>query len=200
MPHHRIVPFLGSAPEKEAGQHRRHDNREQQRAQQRERHRPGHRFEQPPLHALQREDRDVSRDDDGDGVEYRPLHFVSRGANLIGHRQALAISGLLGVQVPHDVLDHHHRAIHHHAEIQRAQGQKIGWNMPQAEADGRKQQRKRNGYRHDQRRARVAEKQKQNDDHQDDALGQIVQHGVRGELHQFAAIDERNNLHARRAE
>src|ERR1700733_7799279 len=67
--------------------------------------------------------------------------------------------------------------------------------MPQAEAYGREQQRKWNGYRHNQRRARVSQEQEQNDDDQDDALGQIVQHGVRGEFHQFAAIDERNDLY-----
>ncbi len=34
-------------------------------------------------------------------------------------------------------------------------------------------------------------------DDQDDAFGEVVQHGVRGEVHQVAAIDERDDLHAR---
>ena len=40
------------------------------------------------------------------------------------------------------------------------------------------------------RAAHVSEKQKQNDDDQNDAFGQIVQHRMRGEVHQIAAIDE----------
>ena len=51
---------------------------------------------------------------------------------------------------------------------------------------------------HDERAANVAEEQKQNDRHQDEALGQVVQHGVGGELHQIAAIDEGNDLYAGR--
>ena len=35
-------------------------------------------------------------------------------------------------------------------------------------------------------------------DHQDDALGQVVQHRVGGVVHQVAAVEERNDLHARR--
>ena len=39
-------------------------------------------------------------------------------------------------------------------------------------------------------------KNKQDDHHQDDALGQVVQHRVRGEVDQIAAIEEGNDLHA----
>ena len=42
----------------------------------------------------------------------------------------------------------------------------------------------------------IAQEQEQNDDDQDDAFGQVVQHGVGGEMHQVAAIEERNDLHA----
>ena len=35
-------------------------------------------------------------------------------------------------------------------------------------------------------------------DYQDDAFGQIVQHGVGGVMHQIAAIEKRNHLHAGR--
>ena len=96
----------------------------------------------------------------------------------------------------HDVLDHHHRAIHHHAEIQRAQRQQIGRNLPEIEADRSEQQRKRNGQRHDQGAAHVAQEQEQDDGHKDDALGQVVQHRMRRVMDQVAAIQERNNLHA----
>ena len=35
-------------------------------------------------------------------------------------------------------------------------------------------------------------------DHQDDAFGEVVQHRVGGVVHQIAAVDERNDLHAGR--
>ena len=62
-----------------------------------------------------------------------------------------------------DVLHHHHRAIHDHAEIERAQREQIGGDVTQVEADGGEQQRKRNGERDDERAAHIAEKEKQND-------------------------------------
>ena len=65
---------------------------------------------------------------------------------------------------------------------------------------GGEQQRKRNGQRHDQRAAHVAQEQEQNDRHQDDAFGQVVQHRVGGEVHQVAAVQERHDLHALAAE
>jgi hypothetical protein len=40
-------------------------------------------------------------------------------------------------QVPDDVFHHHDRALHYHAEIQRAQRQQIRRNFIQVQADGR---------------------------------------------------------------
>ena len=48
------------------------------------------------------------------------------------------------------------------------------------------------------RAADVAQEQEQDHRHQDDAFGQIVQHGVRGVVQQVAAVEERHDLHARR--
>ena len=97
-----------------------------------------------------------------------------------------------------DVLHHHHRAFHHHAEIERAQREQVGGNVVQVQADRGEQQRERNGQRHDQRAAGVAQEQEQDQRHQHDAFGQVVQHRVGGEVHQVAAVEERNDLHARR--
>ncbi len=109
-----------------------------------------------------------------------------------------AAVAIAAAQMAHDVFDHDHRAIDHHAEIERAQRQQVGRNMVQVEADRGEQQRERNGERHDERAAKVAEEQKQNHGNQNDALGQVVQHGVRGVMHQVAAVEERNDLHAGR--
>ena len=50
-------------------------------------------------------------------------------------------------QVAHDVLDHHDRAFHDHAEIERAQRKQVGGNVSQIQADGCEQQRERNRQR-----------------------------------------------------
>ncbi len=77
-----------------------------------------------------------------------------------------------------DVFHHDHRAIDHHAEIQRAEREQIGRNVSQVEADRGEQERERNGGRDDQRAADIAEKEKQNDRNQDHSFGEVVQHRV----------------------
>ena len=41
----------------------------------------------------------------------------------------------------------------------------------------------------------ISEKQKQDNDHQNDPVPQIVQHGFGGEVHQIAAVQEGNDFH-----
>ena len=96
----------------------------------------------------------------------------------------------------HDVFDHHHRAIHDHAKIQRAERQKVRGNVLQVQANRRKQQRKRNCRRDNERATDIAKKQKQNDRNQNHPFGQVVKHGMGSEVNQITAIDEWNNLHA----
>ena len=97
-----------------------------------------------------------------------------------------------------DILDHHHGAIHHHAEVQRAQREQIGRDMPQVQADRGKQQRKRNGQGNDDRAADVAQKNEEDDDDQDHAFREVVQHRVGGVMHQVVAIEIRDDLHSGR--
>ena len=96
-----------------------------------------------------------------------------------------------------DVFDHYHGAFHDHAEIQRAERQQVGGNVLQVQTNGGEQQGKRNRSGNDEGAADVAQEKKQNDRDQDHSFGQVVQHGVGGEVNQIAAIDERNDLHAR---
>ncbi len=48
------------------------------------------------------------------------------------------------------------------------------------------------------RTAKIPEEQKKNQRYQDDSLGQVVEHGVRGVVNQIAAVEKRNDLHAAR--
>jgi hypothetical protein len=49
-----------------------------------------------------------------------------------------------------------------------------------------------NGDGDDECAAHIAQKEKENDRDEDDSFGQIVQHGMRGEMDQIAAIEEGN--------
>src|SRR5579863_686934 len=105
---------------------------------------------------------------------------------------------VLLAQVVNDVFHHHHRAFHYHSEVQRAERKQIGRNIVQLQADGREQQRERDGQRNDERAAHVAEKNEQDERYKKDAFGQVMKNSVSGVLDQFAAVEERNDFHARR--
>ena len=100
-------------------------------------------------------------------------------------------------QVADDVFDHDHGAVDDHAEVQRAEREQVGGDVAQIEANGREQEGERNGERDDEGAAQIAEKEKQDDGNEDDALGEIVEDGVRGEVQQIAAIEKRDDLDAR---
>jgi hypothetical protein len=88
------------------------------------------------------------------------------------------------VQVADDVFHHHHRAFHHHAEIERAERKQVGGNI------FRSRQMEANSSENGMVSATInaprdiAEKDEQDHRHQNDALGQVVQHRVGGEVHQ----------------
>ncbi len=195
--HDGVVPFVDPLAEEPARDHRRDHDREGESADQRERHRPGHRLEQAPLDALQGEDRDVGRDDDGDGEEHRTLDLLRGAADRLRH-------GLLGVGVlaatnpADDVLDHDHGAIDHHSEVERAEREQVGRDLGQVQEDGGDQQRERNRERHRERGAHVAEEEQQQDGHQDHPLGQVVQNRVRRVAQQVRPVEHVDDLHAGR--
>ena len=154
--HDRVMPFVRSLRESETCQHGRDHDREQQCPEQRKGYRPCHGMKKPALDALQRKDRQISGNDDGDRIEHRALDFVRGLADFFAGRFGIPV---LVAQVAYDVFDHHHRAIDHHAKIQRAERQQVGGNVPQVQTDRRKQQRERNGRRNDQRAPDIAEEQ-----------------------------------------
>ena len=137
----RVLPLLCIAFEKQARQGWCNQHRKQQGAEERISDGPRHRLEQFALDPLQSEDRQIGGDDDRNGIEHGPLHFVGRCTDALNQRKR----SLLGaVQMAHDVFHHHDRAVYNHAKIQGAQTEQIGGNMPQVQADGRKKQREGN--------------------------------------------------------
>ena len=193
--HQRVAPFPGASGKHDAGQHGNQEHGEEQRPRQGEGDRPGHGPEQATFHALQREDGHVGGDDNRDGVEDRPLHLVGGPLDLLGNG---LVAGIGMREQADDVLHHDDGALHDHAEIERAQRQQVGRNVAQVQAQRSEQERKRNGEGDDERAAYVAEEDKEDDCDQNNALGQVVKHGMGGQMHQIAAIQVGNNLHAGR--
>src|ERR1017187_5336944 len=76
----------------------------------------------------------------------------------------------------------------------------VGGDVPQIQAKRSEEERERNGERDDECAAQVAEKDKENDGDQNYSLGQVVKHGMSGQMHQVAAIQVGNDLDARRQE
>ena len=77
---------------------------------------------------------------------------MRRVTYLLDHRLVLVI---LAVQMADDVLDHHHCAVHHHAEIERAQREQVRWNVAQIKTYRSEEQRKRDRDRNDERAANI---------------------------------------------
>ena len=145
-----------------------------------------------PSTACNVKDRQIGRNDDADGIEDRALYLMCCLPDLF--RGRLGPIPLM-TEVADDIFHHHHGAVHDHAEVQRAEREQIGWNMLQVETNRSEQQREGDGKRNDESAAHVSQEEKENNNHQDDPFGQVVQHGMGGEVQQVAAIDEGNDLH-----
>src|SRR5580700_9987094 len=81
--HNGVVPLARSLLESEAGQHRSNHDGEEQGSEQCESHGPCHGMKKPALDALQREDRQIRSNDNGDGVKDWTLHFVRGFTDLL---------------------------------------------------------------------------------------------------------------------
>ena len=191
--HGRVLPLAGAIFEEEAGEDGRDQHGEDQAADQREGHHPGHGLEEAAFDGLQGEDGQVGGDDHSAREEDRALHLVRGLADLLGRRGAFPASV---AEMADDVLDHHHGAVHHHSEVERAQREQVGGDAAQVQADGRKEQGEGHGEGDNDGAADVAEEEKQNDDDEEDALAEVVEDGVRGVVEQVAAVEEGNDLDA----
>ena len=100
--------------------------------------------------------------------------------------------------VPHDVFDHDHSAVHDHSKIESAQRKKICRNLAQIEPNRGEEQGERNCECNDERCASVSEKEEEYDRYQDHPFRQIVLNCVQRVVEQVGAIQHWNNFHARR--
>ncbi len=195
--HDEVVVVRDVPGEQQVAQQRHQRQREDQGADQRARHRVGHRREDLALVPLQREDRDVRRNDDDHREHGRTAHF--RGGLQDGMQARLAVLDLLRLELAQpleDILNHDHRAVDDDTEVHRAKRQQVGWNTHPGQPDEGRQQRQRDDQRHDRRGAHVGQEQVQHRHHQQRAFHQVAEHGVQGLVDQRGAIVVRHDLHA----
>ena len=96
------------------------------------------------------------------------------------------------------VLDHHHGAIDHQAnrDGQPAQGHQVGAQTDAVHHQESQQGGQDQGGDDDQAGTDVPQENKQDRDHQDDALGQHLGHGLHRGVDQLAAVIKRHDLQA----
>ena len=99
-------------------------------------------------------------------------------------------------EMAEDVFHHDDGAVDDNAEIDGADRQQIGGIAAQHRDDDRKEQRDRNGGRHDQRAAQVAEENPLDQEDQRDAEQHVVHHGAHRDRDQIAAVVEWLDLDA----
>jgi hypothetical protein len=102
------------------------------------------------------------------------------------------------LEVAEDVFDHDHGRVDDDAEIDGTDRQQIRILPLQHQQDNREKQRKWNVYADDDRAAQITQEYPLDEEHQQAAEDQILQHGVGGYIHEAGAIVVRHNFDARR--
>ena len=101
-------------------------------------------------------------------------------------------------QVAHGVLDHDDRAIDHQTEIKRAEAEQAAGNAEAEHAAEGEEHRQRNGRRHHQHGAEIAQEDEKDSDHQQEALEKIPAHGGDHLVHKIGALVDRLDVDVRR--
>ena len=142
---------------------------------------------------LQREDRNVRRNDDQHREQGRAADLDRRFEDLLQPRHAIV--HVFGQPAEH-VFDHDHRAVDDDAEVHGAEGKQIGGNANESEADKGCEQRERDHERHDQRGAQIAEKEDQHDRHEQRAFDEIGEHCTQRLADEPCPVVEGHDLNA----
>ena len=187
-----------AALQQERGQHRHHGERQQQRGRQGEHDGQRHRAEHLALQAFEGQQRQEHDDDDQDARGHRRGHLAGGAKDQV--QQRLAGRGAAFGELGLDVLDHHHRGVHQHADGdgEAAQAHQVGRQAHRAHRDEGGQRRQRQHQRHHQRCAQVAQEGQQQHQHQHDGLEESLGDGMHGPPDQLAAVVEGLHRHARR--
>ena len=101
-------------------------------------------------------------------------------------------------EVPENVFDHDDGGVDHQAEIDGAHRQQIGRFAAQDHQPDGKGQREWNGHSNDDGAAHVAQKGPLQEEDQDDPFHHVMQHGMRRNVNQVAAVVDALDPHAGR--
>src|ERR1019366_205870 len=150
----------------------------------------GQRKEQFRLDPIEREQRQIGGDDDGRGKKDRSRH-LARGVADVGLGQRLIRVRLAAAQ---NRLQHHDRAVDDDAKVDGAKRQEICRNFGVVHQNEGRHHRERDGDADDQRAARAAEKDNENEQNKADAFEGRARDLVDGGVDQGGTIEIRNDL------
>ncbi len=192
----RRVPVAAGFPaaHHRLAEHRRKQQCKEQGAEHGQRDRVGERPEGLAFDSIEREQGQKDNDDDRDGEDNRPAYFPAGAPHKLDARQVR----LRPVHDPVDVLDHHHRAVHDHADGdgKTAQRHQVGADAESAHRQCGEEHRER--YRRSDHQARPdpAHEHEQYQRHQHNPLRQRARHGLHRLVHQFFLLVVGHNAHA----
>src|SRR5262249_20449109 len=213
--HHHRFDFPHLLGQQQRGEARRHHEGRDQRADQRLGIGTRHRAEDLPLDARHGEERNERRHDDRGREEYGAVNLqrahqyqpqtVVPAALMYG---GIGSPGLLGelmeqatplfrraLEVAVDVLHQDHGAVDDDAEIDRADREQVGVLAAQHQDHHAEEQRERDAGPDDDGAAQVAEKNPLDEENQQAAEHEVVQHGRGGDGDQRGAVVDRDELH-----
>ncbi|MNJ21356.1 hypothetical protein D3C77_157060 [compost metagenome] len=197
--HQQVLVFLDLAGH-EQGNGRWHEgHRQQHGTEQGDHHGKRHRVEHLALDPAQGKDRQVHHHDDQLPEDQRTTCLaggVEHFMKALGAGQQATMMLLRVGQAANGVLDDHYRSIDDDAEVQGAEAHQVGADLVAEHTGEGEQHRQRNDHGSDQRRADVAEEQKQNDDHQDRAFDEVLLHRGDGLVDQVGAVVHRHRADA----
>ena len=178
--------------------------RQQQRPEERRADRDGHGAEHLPLEPLEREDRQVDRDDDEHAEQHGACHFDGRAAE----QGEAGLRGMLagGVRqpiadvrpAPDKVLHHHDGAIDQQTEIDRTERHEVGRDAEQAHADEADEHRQWDDGRDDEGGPHVAQEEEQHDDDEEAAFDEVPRQRGGGAIDDVTLVIELLEAHALR--
>jgi hypothetical protein len=174
-----LVILLHEAPREHGSQGQRHEDG----AADREGVRVRHRREDDAGDAGHREQGE-ERDADDERRERHGARDLARGREHALRHAALSVAA----QVVEHVLHHDDGGVHDDAEVHRSDGDEVRGGLREHHAGEGDHQRDGDVERGDERGARVAEEEPQDQGHEQHAHDDVLDHRVRRDLHELAAV------------
>ena len=192
-----VLFFLHAVLKPVGGEHGNNGERKKKRADERESHGVRHGVEQFTGGAGERIDRQVARDDDGNGIKNGAIDVARGGEDDVGQ---FVFGAVAESELAVDVFHHHDGAVNDDAEIDCADGKEIRGFARQVEEDEREEESERNSQRGDNGGAEAHQEENQNNEDENHAAKKISFDGVSGDADEIAAVIVGADFYVRRQE